>query len=149
MVEKLAIANNTSHIVRLRGAVIAMFDPADNQYEALDRDQVASLLGQQHPCASPLGFVNSLKLVKSIDRNSEILPNRSVSGYIFFSPAQQKMPGIWKLSLYEVPVQTNSAGDVTQTVQFDFRTEAKRYQDVYQRDSLVAPPRLIRTDEVK
>jgi hypothetical protein len=143
IVEKVSIANNTDHIVRLNGAVIAMFDPADNQYDALDKDQIASLLSQEHPCANAGEFIQGLKLVKTIDRNVQILPKRSVAGYLLFTPASRDMTGMWKLSLYEVPVKTDAAGNVSETVKFDFNTEAKRYIDTYRRDSPISPPVLV------
>lgn len=146
VIEKLQITNKTGHIVRLNSAVIAMFDPADNQYDALDRDQIAAMLVTEHPCANASGFVQSLKLVKLIDRNKDVLPNRTETGYLVFNPAQRNMSGIWKVSLYEVPTKTNAAGGVTETVQFDFRTEAKRYRDTFRKESPIAEPVRIKTE---
>jgi hypothetical protein len=146
IVEKISIANNTDHIVGLSGAVIAMFDPADNQYDALDKEQLASLLSQEHACANAGEFVQGLMLVKTIDRNTKILPKRSVAGYLLFTPASRDMTGIWRLSLYEVPVKTDAAGNVSETVKFDFNTEAKRYLDTYRRDSPISPPVLVSSE---
>ena len=146
VVEKLSILNKTGHIIRLQGAVIAMFDPADNQYDSLDKDQIAAMLAQEHPCANAIGFKQSLAVVKLIDRNMEILPNRTVTGYVMFSPSQKSMPGIWRLSLYELPVKTDAAGNVAETVQFYFRTEAKRYVDTFRKQNPLAPPVRISSD---
>jgi hypothetical protein len=148
VVEKLSIQNSTSHIIRLGGAVIAMFDPADNQYDHLDRDAIAASLAQEHPCSNPLSLKKSLTLVKMIDRNTEILPKRTQTGYIMFAPTQMSMAGDWKLSLYEVPVETAPDGRVSKTVEFDFRTAATRYRDTFVKDNLVATPRLVSTEKV-
>ncbi len=146
IIEKISISNNTGHILRLDGAVMAMFDPADNENQSLDKDQIASLLALENPCAISSDLTTGLKLVKLIDRNTRILPSRTTEGYLMFTPASQSMPGMWRLSLYEFPVAYDAAGRVTKTVQFDFNTQAKRCIETYRRDSPISPPVLVGTN---
>lgn len=147
--EKVSITNNTGHILRLNMTAIALFDPADNQYDLLSKDEIASYLMQERPCTNTIRLVNQLNTVKLIGRNTELLPNRTYTGYLVFLPHDASLQGIWKLSLYELPVETNTAGIVTKTVNFEFRTLSKKYVDTYRRESPFADAVKISSEEVK
>jgi hypothetical protein len=147
--EKIGITNNTGHIIRLNSTVITGFDPADNQYNTLSKEEIASYLNQQRPCPSTQQLVNQLNLVKLISKNTELLPNRTTTGYVLYKPLDVKIPGVWKLSFYEIPVETNSAGIPTKTVNFEFKSLCKKYEDTYRQDSPFAKPVVISTKEIK
>jgi hypothetical protein len=66
MIEKIAITNNTGHVVRLNTTVIAAFDPAGNQYDMLSKQEIASYLMQERPCPNTRQLANQLNLVKFI-----------------------------------------------------------------------------------
>jgi hypothetical protein len=149
VLEKIAITNNTGHIVRLNTTVITAFDPADNQYDILTREQIASYLMQERPCSNTSQLANQLNLVKFIDRNTELLPNRTTTGDMVYKAQDVTIPGVWKLTFYELPVETNSAGAPTKTINFDFRTVCKKYQDTYRRDSTFADAVKVSTEEIK
>jgi len=149
MLEKISITNNTGHIVRLNTTVITAFDPADNQYDTLSKGELKSYLLQERPCTSTNQMINQLNIVKLIDRNTELLPNRTTNGYLVYKPRDTSIPGIWKLSIYELPVATNAAGIVMQTVNFNFRSVCKKFQDTYRQDNLLADPVKISSEEIK
>ncbi|MFV9645594.1 MAG: hypothetical protein ACNYWU_07230 [Desulfobacterales bacterium] len=148
MVEKIAITNNTGHVVRLNSTVITAFDPADNRYDTLSKEEIASYLQQERPCPNTPQLANQLNLVKLISRNTELLPNRTTTGYLVYKPHDTSMPGVWKLSFYELPVEANAAGIPTKTVNFDFRSVCKKYEDTYRRESTFATPVKISTKEI-
>ena len=148
MVEKIAITNNTGHVVRLNTTVITAFDPADNQYNTLSKQEIASYLMQERPCPNTKQLANQLNLVKLIDRNTELLPNRTTTGYLVYKPYDPSIPGVWKLSFYELPVETNAAGIPTKTVNFNFRSVCKKYTDTYRRENAFATPLKISTEEL-
>lgn len=148
IIEKIAITNNTGHVVRLNTTVITAFDPADNRYNSLTKEEIASYLMQARPCPNTRQLANQLNLIKLISRNTELLPNRTTTGYIVYKPHDVSMPGIWKLSFYELPVKTNAAGIPTKTVNFEFRTLCKKYQDTYRRENAFATPVKISTQEI-
>jgi len=149
MFYKIAITNNTGHVVRLNSTVIALFDPADNQFDSLSKNQLSAYLMQERPCPNTNQLINQLNLIKLIGRNTELLPNRTTTGYVIFKPHNLKIPGVWKLSFYELPVETNAAGVVSKTVNFDFRTILKKYIVTYQRDNPLADAVEISTKEVQ
>ena len=147
--EKISITNNTGHVVRLNSAVISAFDPADNQYQMLSKDEILSYLYQQFPCPpSQSGLANQVRLYRLIDRNTELLPNRTTTGYLVYLPVDGTMPGVWKLTIYDLPVKTNEAGAVVKTVNFELKSVAKVYKDTYTQEFL-KPPVKISTVEVK
>jgi len=148
-IEKIAITNTTGHIVRLNTTVIAVFDPADNQYNTLSKEEIASYLMQERPCPNTNQLVKQLNLVKLISRNTELLPNRTTIGYLVYKPYDLSIPGIWKLSFYELPVETNTAGIPTKTVNFEFKNLCKKYIDTYRRESAFATPVKISTEEIQ
>jgi hypothetical protein len=149
MLEKISITNNTGHVVRLNSAVISAFDPADNQYQMLSKDEILSYLYQQFPCPpSQSGLANQVRLYRLIDRNTELLPNRTTTGYLVYKPADVTMPGVWKLAIYDLPVETNAAGTVVKTLNFELKSVAKMYKDTYTQEFL-KPPVKISTVEVK
>lgn len=147
--QKISITNKTGHIVRLNSTVIAAFDPADNQYDTLSKQEIASYLMQERPCPNTQRLINQLNLVKIINRNTELLPNRTLTGYLVYKPHDPNLPGIWKLSFYEVPVETDAAGKVTKTVNFDFRRVVKKHIDTYKRDNMLATPVKISSELVE
>lgn len=149
MIEKIAITNNTGHIIRLNTTVIAAFDPAGNQYDILNKQEIASYLQQERPCPNTMQLANQLNMVKLINRNTELLPNRTKTGYLVYKPHDPTMPGVWKLSFYELPVKTNAAGTPTKTVNFTFRSVCKKYKDTYRRESAFATPEKISTEEIQ
>ncbi|MBW6492935.1 MAG: hypothetical protein K0B15_17265 [Lentimicrobium sp.] len=148
MIDKIAITNNTGHVVRLNSTIITAFDPADNQYDTLSKEEIASYLMQERPCHSTNILASQLNLVKLINRNTELLPNRTTIGYLIYKPQDVSMPGIWKLSFYELPVETNAAGIPTKTVNFDFRSVCKKYEDTYRRENAFDAPIKISTREI-
>ncbi|ABC31242.1 hypothetical protein HCH_04542 [Hahella chejuensis KCTC 2396] len=149
MLEKVSITNNTGHVIRLNSVVITAFDPADNQYDMLDKGQLASYLMQERPCAGTDKLISHQGIIRLISKNTELLPNRTVTGYLIYKPFDMNIPGVWKLSFYEIPVKTNSAGVPTKTVNFEFRSVLKKYQDTYKREDLFSQPIKIATVEVR
>ena len=147
--EKISITNNTDHVVRLNSAVITYFDPADNQYNSLTKDEIKSYVQQERPCLSTNALLNQLSTIKMIDRNTELLPNRTYTGYLIFMPRDLNIAGTWKFSMYEIPVETDAAGKVTKTVQFDFRDELKKYRTTYRRENALAPAVVVSKEEMK
>ncbi len=152
MIDKISITNKTGHIVRLNSTIIAVFDPADNQFNMLDKQEIFSYLIQERLCPNTRQtrqLQNQLNIIKLIDRNTELLPNRTTTGYLMYKPHDTNIPGIWKLSFYELPVETNAAGAVTKTVNFDFRSVLKKYIDTYKQENAFAKPVKVSTEEAQ
>jgi hypothetical protein len=145
-VEKIAITNNTGHVIRLNPTVFAAFDPADHQFDILSKEDIISCLMQERPCASTEQLAQQLSRVKVIDRNTELPPNSTTTGYLVYK-TEGPVPGVWRLSIHELPIETNSAGSPTQTVNFDFRSVCKVYKNTYQKEPF-AEPVLVSTEEV-
>ena len=86
-------------------------------------------------------------MVKIFDRNNEVLPKTTVTGWMFFKPAKVLMPGTWKLAVYEVPVVTDDAGRVTKTTKFDLRTVVKKFVDTYRSEGMFSESKLVKSEE--
>lgn len=129
--DQVVLTNNTDHVLRLNQVIIRRFDPAGNEFEPLSKNDLLGMLLTNRPCMSTQKAVPQFKLVKMLDRNTEVLPKTSVTGWIAFQPAATDLPGTWKLAIYEVPVQTDEAGKVIKTTSFEIRSIAKKFQETY------------------
>lgn len=146
--QQVAITNNTDHIIRLNQVVMRLFDPTGNQNEPVSKDDLSSSFIANRPCASSYQIVEKFKLIKMIDRNIEILPNSTVTGWVAFIPASMSVPGMWKLAVYEIPTKVDDTGKVTKTARFEFRNNLKKYMDTYEQKDMFKPKVLIDSKEV-
>jgi hypothetical protein len=139
---QVKLTNNTDHVVRLQGAVIRLFDPAENPIEPLSKeDAVAmatrgSMLVEHGVCATAARKIkDALSTVRFLGPNTELLPGTTTTGYLLFVPNSLQLPGTWKLSLYEIPVKVDAAGNVVAKTKFDFAYIRKKFEDTYSQDS--------------
>jgi hypothetical protein len=140
---QIKLTNQTDHVVRLQGAVIRLFDPAENQIEPQSKDEVVatatrpSSLAKQGACPSAAAKVtDALTTVRFIGPNTELLPGTTTTGYLSFLPANTQLPGTWKLSLYEVPVKVDAAGSTVAKTRFEFVYLRKKIQDSFSQEML-------------
>jgi hypothetical protein len=145
---KMTLTNNTEHVVRLNRAVFRLFDPAGNQYDPADYDELQTVLLAKRPCPTTNRVIPQLKLVKLFSRNVEVVPKTNFDGYLLFR-TNGPQSGTWRLALYDIPVNSDEAGNVTKTTRFEMRSIQKHYIDHYIQDSTFAQPRLQTTEEVQ
>lgn len=147
---QVAVTNNTDHVVRLNSVVIRFFDPASNQFEPLSKDDIAAdYSSTRGACLVQASQGTSqIKSIKLVDRNAELLPNTTITGWLAFKPDKLDIPGVWKLSIYEVPVATDEAGKVTKTTKFEIRQVVKKFVDTYRSENAFSPSKLVETQEV-
>jgi len=151
---QVKISNQTDHVVRLTGAVIRLFDPAENPIEPQSKEEVVatatrpSSLAQQGACATAAAKVtDALTTVRFIGPNTELLPGTTTTGYLSFMPPDNSVPGTWKLSLYEIPVKVDAAGAAVAKTRFDFAYVHKKFRDTYSQE-LLGERKLVSTKEV-
>ena len=151
---QLKITNQTDHVVRLQGAVIRLFDPAENQIEPQTKEEVVatasrpSSLAKQGACPTAAAKItDALTTVRFIGPNTELLPGTTTTGYLSFLPTNTGLPGTWKLSLYEIPVKVDAAGTAVAKTRFDFVYLRKKIQDTYSQE-LMGERKLVSTKEV-
>lgn len=146
---QVAVTNNTDHVVRLNGVVIRFFDPAGNQFEPMSKDDVGAEYssGRGACLVQAAQGASQIKSIKLVDRNAELLPNTTITGWIAFKPDKLQIPGVWKLSVYEVPVATDDAGKVTKTTKFEIRQVVKKFVDTYRSENALSPSKLVDSQE--
>jgi hypothetical protein len=125
--EQVAITNQTDHIVRLNTVAIRLFDPSGNQLEPLTKEDLESAFLSRRPCRSSEQAARQIRAIKLIDRNMEIVPNSTATGWLPFAPPSLQMPGIWKFTFYDIPVRIDQSGRTTKATQFEMRSIAKKY----------------------
>lgn len=145
---RFAFTNGTDHVIRFNSVVIRLFDPAGNQWEPLTKDDLMADFLANFPCPAGQQVVSQFRTIKIIDRNAEILPDTTLTGWLAFKPADWRIPGIWKLAIYEVPVATGKAGKVTRTTRFEYRFVIKKFAETYRQESPFAKPQLVESHEV-
>lgn len=141
--------NTTDHVVKLQGAVIRMFDPADGEVEPMSRADLDNELplflnGQQFRLLPE----NQAKLrkIRMADQNLELLPGRETVAYLVFP--NNGMVGAWKLALYDITTETDEAGKPKTKVKFDFNIDQKKFADTYKHEGF-NEPLLVSSEEVK
>lgn len=129
---ELTISNNTGHVLKLSRAVIKLQDDLGTLYdpstktdlEAMADAHAQLLAGRQVRIDLPAakGRIKALKLA---DQGLELLPGIPEKVFSTFNYPEE--PGSFlagrsslKLMLYEIPVLTNDAGEVTKTTNFEF-----------------------------
>lgn len=145
---QLAITNENEHVVRLNSVVIRTFDPAGNQIEPTSKEDAIATLQANRPCPSTLQAGAGFRLLKFIDRNVELLPGTTTTGWLLMQPPSIQLPGTWKLALYDVPTATDPAGNITRKTRFELRTVVKKYVDTFRREGPFDPEKLVETKEV-
>lgn len=145
---QVAITNDTEHVVRLSSVVVRMFDPAGNQWEPMSKDDLASEFQGSFPCPSANQALTTFRAVKLITRDAEILPHTTITGWFAFKPTDWKIPGVWKLAVYEVPIAVDEAGKVTKTTRFEIRQVVKKFVDTYRQEGAFAERKLVESKEV-
>ena len=148
LVEKLLITNNTDHVIRLNNTVMVAFDPAGNKFPDHVRNEIVAQLYQTRSCPSTQQLTNRINTTKFFDRNTELLPNMTTAGFIYYIPQDWRIPGTWKLTIYDFPVETEASGVVKRTIAFDFRTVIKKFRDTFT-TAFGKEPERISTEEVK
>ena len=144
---KVAISNNTEHVVRLNRSVTRLFDPAQNQLEPLSKEDLTGDLMAARPCPTTAAATPHLGRIKLLKRDAEVLPHTTYTGWLAFRPLDRAMPGIWKLALYELPVEVDATGNPTKTTRFELRSVATKYVDHYTKKPF-SQPVLVRTEEL-
>lgn len=149
---QLRLRNETDHVIRLQGSVIRLFDPGENQIEPQGKDDIVAAAMRGFAdlgiCASEMMKIQgALATIKVIGPNTELLPGTTTSGFLFFQPQNSAVPGVWKLSLYEIPVKVDASGNVTGKTRFDFPNLRKKFEDTYSQQ-LMGPRTLVSTKEV-
>jgi hypothetical protein len=131
---RVAITNNTEHVVRLNQAVLRLHDPAGNAYEPMNRDEIVGLLESARPCPTTSQLVGKAKLVKLLDRNVEIVPRTTFTGYLVFNVSEEatQVMGVWKLALYDLPVELDAAGKVSKAAAFEIRSVRRKLNYTYE-----------------
>lgn len=145
--QKISITNNTRHILRFNDVAVRLFDPSGNQADPIGHNEMRADLLSARPCPTSNQVAASIARIPLLNKNVEIVPHTSFTGYLIFSP-QNPISGVWKVALYEVPVATDRAGRVTRTTQFVIRSVLKHYVATYKR-AFGKPPVLVSRQEVK
>lgn len=146
---KVTIENNTDHIVRLDRSVVKLMDPAGNAHELLSKDEVEALLMAARPCSTTANLLPRLALIKLFTRQIELLPSTSYTAWLAFNPKVENLiAGTWKTVLYEVPVETDPAGNVIKTTRFELPTAIRHYRETYKSGGMFGSDAFVSREEV-
>jgi len=154
----LTITNKTDHVIRLTSAVIRLFDPAGSDYSPITKQDLSALWDDQFPPSYPLATadrtsyallqksINNLKLVTP---QVELLPNVPFTGYLAFQPNDPQLTGVWKLSIYDIPVEVDPAGIVKKTVKTEFNSSLEKWKYTYEAKNMMSKKELRGKEKVE
>lgn len=146
---KVSVENATDHIVRLDRSVVKLMDPSGNTHELLTKEEVQALLMTGRPCTTTANLTSRLALVKLYNRQTEILPGTSYTAWVAFYPKMENLiAGTWKTALYEIPVETDPAGNVTKTTRFELPTTIRHYRETYKSGGMFGKDEFVSREEV-
>lgn len=157
---ELAIANTTGHVLRMTGTVIKLLDAAGNSYDAQTKEMAAagmeesidtfvadeSLSMDQRSIAK---LVRASGKLKRLGPNAQILPNFTETFVVDFQiPGLEPTLKAWdawlaenttmKLVIFDVPAETDEAGNATKKVHFEIPIEIRSFQEVWQGRKLLS-----------
>ncbi|MDD5430683.1 MAG: hypothetical protein PHP03_00435 [Candidatus Pacebacteria bacterium] len=145
---QISITNNTDHVLRLNDTVIKLLDPVNDSSDPLTKENIIAEASNVYRVPS-YDLANYFGGIKLIDRNVEVLPSMTFTGWIAFRPPNAENPGIWKVVIYEIPVRVDDAGLVKKRTRFEFRTIVKKIIETYEQDGMFGNKKLVHTEEVK
>ena len=129
---ELTVLNNTGHVLKLSKTVIKVQDDLGTIYESSTKadleamtDARAQKLADEQVKIDISAAKARIKALKLADQNLELLPGIAEKVYATFNyPVEPSAflagKSFLKLMLYEVPVLTDEAGEVTRTTNFEF-----------------------------
>lgn len=133
---EISITNTTGHILKFSRAVMKLQDNNGESYDVMLKNDLNANIASyvQNQLAQGI-FVNQLPLtsqvntMKIVDQNFEILPNFTEKGYLVFNIQQNSLKDYetflstkqyLKVLMYEIPTETDDAGIVKKTTNFEF-----------------------------
>jgi len=132
LVFKASITNHSDHVIRIPLAVASLLDPNDAQFDALSRDDIRSRFALRDPChAKSPDVAFTIDQLNLISRDRELLPNRTTTGYVAFLPRDNRLPGVWTLAFYDMPLSTDATGMTLKTAHLDMRVRLRKHADIF------------------
>lgn len=151
---QVKITNNTGHVARMKGIVIRLMDSAGTAYEAYTRDLMAAddeaaeqalrarIRGFETSATTKSALAAARRNLKFLDDNSEVLPNQTETFYVCPKLPLEELTyeGLNKwiatqntlvLRIFEVPSETDQAGNITKRVHFEFPLAVKSFEDTF------------------
>ena len=133
VIYEMVFENKTDHVVRLPGAIVSLTDPNSKVYRSLTAKKLLGhlYLDQHRPC--PISPQLTLKLddLPLADQSLELLPGHATTAYAVFLPQNALEHGVWKLTVYDMPVVIGKAGEPTEVVAMKTETILQKWVDVF------------------
>lgn len=140
---EIRISNHTGHVVRFTQSIIRLSDDLSNQYQSMANAGELDAWAQSawHEAIamdSDIGaqISRAIGTLHLFNRNTELLNGDEWTGYVVFtlpsaSDAEYRalMQSLTRLTLRiaEVPIETDEAGVVSRTTEFDFTFDRTEY----------------------
>ena len=149
---RIKVTNNTGHVAKLKGITVKLVDGASNTYDPFTKDQLDDNLSDMAEAEAANGVIfpdsslrkvrGSVKRLKFLDQNAEILPDFTETFYVSFNLGLEEQTtdalNRWlaeqstlKLMIYGLPVEADQAGNITKRVNFDYPLAVTTYEDTY------------------
>lgn len=145
---KVTIKNHTQFALRMDRAIIRLKDQADNDIKALGKQEVedrltSDLLNAQTFYNNEQGIQVTFpqlgadcRRIRLLTAETVIAPEDTFSGYIAFDVPDDRrdlkrltewavQAGLLRLQMYQIPVATDAAGNVTKATKFEFAVRGK------------------------
>lgn len=135
MVLKVTIANRTDQVLRMPLVVQALTDPADQQYYSLRADELKRRFQKDQACPMSRQLAYHFNTLELLHRETEVPPHRTRSGHAVFLPKDPKMTGVWTVTLYDMPVETDVSGLAKKRAHLTSRFNQSKLVDVHTRMS--------------
>jgi len=128
---KVALTNMTTHVARLRLAVVTIRDPVGNIYTSLTKNEIKERFIRGRGCRLSDVATDRFKTLRMITPNTILVPGRTTSGYFVFVPHDYRLPGVWTLSIHEVPVTFDDAGRTKKTDSLEQQFFISKYAELF------------------
>ncbi len=130
---KVTFTNMTTHVARLPLAVVTLRDPVGNMNTSLTQNEIEERFIRKRGCRLSDVAADRFKTLRMITQNTILVPGRTTSGYFVFVPHDYRLPGVWTLSIHEVPVTFDDAGRTKKTDSLEQQFFISKYADLFVR----------------
>lgn len=134
MIFDVSLESKINHILSFEKSHFVLIDPNGKKYFPSDV-KMDSNWENKNWCATDEQRENYTNLINGMTSMPSVMvyPKGSFSGIVKFSTSNRNVPGNWKLQMFEVPVMTNAAGQVSVTDHFSSNAIVEKWETTFKK----------------
>lgn len=134
MIFDVSLESKINHILSFEKSHFVLIDPNGKKYFPSDV-KLDSTWENKNWCASSEQRENYINIINGMTSMPSVMvyPKGSFKGIVKFSTTNRNVPGDWKLQMFEIPVMTNAAGQVSVTDHFSTTAIVEKWETTFKK----------------